>query len=92
MTFENGVRAARQEPSHETLVAEAVACLDQWYKAGVPFFTKESIRAVSKQLKGPLIDGDTIFVKGLNGVTVEFKVATGRIRSFPQEPETEYEL
>ncbi|EFR04284.1 hypothetical protein MGYG_07293 [Nannizzia gypsea CBS 118893] len=47
------------------------------YDAGVPFFTRDSIRDVYEQLKGDLRQGRTISVRGLDGVMVDYDIKVG---------------
>lgn len=85
-------RRAHQEScdTPPTSVAEAICRLNGWYESGIPFFTRESIEFVSKQLQCRPIHGH-ISVKGIDGVTVQFDVLTGEIHEGFQE-ELEYEL
>lgn len=60
--------------------SQAIAKLDQWYEAGVPFFTREAIRDINQQINRPFTPGQKILVKGLDGVSVKFDVMTGETR------------
>ena len=62
-------------------VTEAMARINKLYEAGTPFFTKQSIREVSKQLRRSSLCGDKITVKAVDGVRVEFDVLTGETRN-----------
>lgn len=52
---------------------EALARIDQLYKDGVPFFTKESIRSVMEQIQRPPPDDKNVFIKGVDGTVVKFE-------------------
>lgn len=69
--------------------ADAELNIDMWYKAGKPFFTKESIGDLGKQLRCHLRRGDKVSVKGLDGATVDFEIETG-LTSEASEPHLEY--
>ena len=58
---------------------EAVARIDELYASGIPFFSKESIRAVLKQIQSLSALGDKILVKGVDGAMVEFEINVGGI-------------
>ncbi|KAJ6113048.1 hypothetical protein N7512_008372 [Penicillium capsulatum] len=51
---------------------EALARIDQLYKDGVPFFTKESIRSALEQMQRPATGDGKVFIKGVDGTVVEF--------------------
>lgn len=52
---------------------EALARIDQLYKDGVPFFTKESIRSAFEQMERPPTDDGKVFIKGVDGALIEFE-------------------
>ena len=60
-------------------VAEALGRLDEWYKSGIPAFTRKSIQDISEQFQRRPIHGQKIWTKGLDGVTVEWDVLIGEI-------------
>ncbi|PLB38825.1 uncharacterized protein BDW47DRAFT_104364, partial [Aspergillus candidus] len=70
----------KSETAPVSSVTEAMTRIDKLYEAGTPFFTKQSIREVSKQLQRSSLCGDKITVKGVDGVGVEFDVLTGETR------------
>ncbi|KAF3483242.1 uncharacterized protein GIQ15_02566 [Arthroderma uncinatum] len=55
------------------------------YDEGVPFFTKAAIREVYQQLKGDLGQGQTISVRGLDGVIAEFDVWVDEVEARDDE-------
>ncbi|KAJ5279562.1 hypothetical protein N7478_004934 [Penicillium angulare] len=68
---------------------EALARLDELYTSGVPFFSKASIRSVLEQMQRPLVEGDKILVKALDGSMVEYTMRTGVVsRGFPPPDNT----
>lgn len=72
---------------------EAAARLDQLYESGVPFFTKEAIRAAFEQGQSLAnSQEDTmIYMKDLTGAMVEFTTKTGEIMKREEEG-IEYEF
>ncbi|KAJ5815058.1 hypothetical protein N7474_006835 [Penicillium riverlandense] len=60
---------------------EALARIDELYDSGKLFFTKESIRAVYEQFQGSTGHGEKIFVKDVEGATIEYTLRTGE--TFP---------
>lgn len=71
---------------------EAVSRLDQLYESGVPFFTKEAIRAAFDQcqrLAKPQ-ENTMIYMKDLTGAMIKFTTKTGEIDNF-EEDGVEYE-
>lgn len=70
---------------------EALARIDQLYESGVPFFTKESIRAILEQFQRPPVHGDKVFVKDLLGATVECDIKTGDTQIFREWNDDEHE-
>lgn len=67
----------------DTQVHEAITDIRRRYEAGVPFYTKETIRKLAQQLECARerqhSDGDMISVKALDGTAVDFKIESGRI-------------
>lgn len=71
---------------------QAIARLNGWNEAGVPFFTREAIQEVAEQLKRPFFPGQKILVKGLDGAFVEFDVRTGETYDSFDEEGFQYEV
>ncbi|KAL3474629.1 hypothetical protein BJX99DRAFT_260229 [Aspergillus californicus] len=62
------------KPTSDT---EAEANIVEWYRAGRPFFPRDSLQSIRDQLQRQLSNGDLILVKGFDGLTNEFTVRTG---------------
>jgi len=60
-------------------MAEATRKIRALYDAGIPFYTKESLREVCQQLEKCPERGQKISIKGVNGTMVDFEIETGRI-------------
>lgn len=71
------------EPSlyEEGSRVEASKDLLRLYDAGVPFFTKESIRDVQRQLQKSS-PGDKLRIKGVNGEVVVWDIETGERKKY----------
>lgn len=76
---------------YDTFMQET-AGIRQLYEAGVPFFTKEQLQDLSRQLKqADTSDKPEIHIKGLEGTEETFEVKTGVTRA-GSEPGTEWVL
>lgn len=76
---------------YDTFMQET-AGIRQLYEAGVPFFTKEQLQDLSRQLKqAETSDKPEILIKGLEGTEETFEVKTGITRA-GSEPGTEWVL
>lgn len=51
------------------------------YDAGTPFFTKEAIRDLYRQLQMATEYGQKVSVRGLDGAVLEFTVLTGEFHA-----------
>lgn len=51
---------------------EALARIDQLYKDGVPFFTKDTIRSAFEQIQKQPNGGQKVFIRGVDGAVVVF--------------------
>jgi hypothetical protein len=60
---------------------EAQARIDQLYKSGVPFFSKEMIRFVYEQCQRKPSRGEMLYVKDITGALVEFECQTGDLKA-----------
>ncbi|KAJ5376297.1 hypothetical protein N7509_013183 [Penicillium cosmopolitanum] len=61
------------EPREKETKEQVIAKIDTLYESGVPFFTKNAIRALSNQLKTKTTPGDKIITKDLTGASIEWK-------------------
>jgi hypothetical protein len=59
-----------------------------FYFSGVQLFTKDSLRAVGRQLRERNEKTDKIYVKAINGDLVDFPVRSGSVISSPIYKET----
>jgi hypothetical protein len=64
--------------AHGVKMTDAQAIIRSRYFSGINFFTKEAIRDLDNQLKSTVKSGQKVQVKGLNGVTVDLEIETGR--------------
>ncbi|PLN83144.1 hypothetical protein BDW42DRAFT_165395 [Aspergillus taichungensis] len=91
-TIQGPCHWVKSETAPASSVTEAMARIDQLYEAGMPFFTKQSIREVSNQLQRSSQCGDKITVRGVDGVGVEFDVLTGETRKGFESGGFEHEI
>ncbi|PVI00191.1 hypothetical protein DM02DRAFT_672162 [Periconia macrospinosa] len=93
--------ASSSSPEGTADRATAVSAIREMYTAGVPFFCRETIASVVRQLEAAKDkDGcQTIDVKAINGETLKFNLDTGRVcwptykdglEYILAEPEVEY--
>lgn len=76
---------------YDTFMRET-AGIRQLYEAGVPFFTKEQLLDLSRQLKqAEVSEKPEILIKGLEGTEETFEVRAGATRA-GSEPGTEWVL
>ncbi|KAF7181200.1 hypothetical protein CNMCM7691_000329 [Aspergillus felis] len=61
--------------------SEAAANIDEWYQAGRLLFPRDSLQDVRDQLRKPLKNGDSIYVKAFDGSIYEWPVTTGDIKT-----------
>ena len=72
---------------------EAQDRIDELYASGVPFFTKENIRSAFEQMQRPHARGDKIFLKAVDGATIEFDMRTGDVKPrIENDVKSEYHL
>lgn len=64
-------------PTEEGEATEDILRIRSLYDAGLPFYTKETLREVDQQLEMALGVGQKILVKALNGATVDFEIESG---------------
>ncbi|KAH8789097.1 hypothetical protein F5882DRAFT_438708 [Hyaloscypha sp. PMI_1271] len=69
-------------------LTEAHAEIHSLYLSGAPVFTREIIQDVGQQLRKLEGKFGKVFIRGLDGVMVEFAIETGRI--LPSQPDTEF--
>ena len=69
------------EPEPKGVSKEVFAEIFSLWEAGTPFFTKESIRDVYRQLTDSTTSGQKISVRGIDGRMVEVKVWSGLVFS-----------
>jgi len=69
-------------------LTEAHAEIRSLYLFGAPVFTREIIQDVGQQLRKLGEKCGKVFIRGLNGVMIEFAIETGRI--LPSQPDTEF--
>ncbi|KAJ5160127.1 uncharacterized protein N7482_007131 [Penicillium canariense] len=78
--FGGSFRWSEAPPYKPQTMEEAQGHIDYLYESGVPFFSKEMIRAVFEQCQRKPARGELIYVKGVDGATVEFVSKTGEIK------------
>lgn len=66
-------------PNNPKTEEEALASIDGFYNARVPFFSKDVLRSALEQMQRPLVEGDKIVLEALDGAMVEYKMRTGAI-------------
>lgn len=73
---------------------EALSRIDDLYASGVPFFSKDSIRSAWEQMQKPLVDGDKIYIKALDGAMIEYDLRIGHVNTMREAdgPDTEWVL
>lgn len=59
-------------------MTDAQAIIRSRYFSGIKFFTKEAIQNLDNQLKSTVESGQNIQVRGINGLTVDLEIETGR--------------
>lgn len=69
-------------------VARITSDIQSLYDSGTRLFTKEAIRDIAQQLENTQ-NGQKIFVRGINGVTVGFDVEYGEVDPHPDDPSLE---
>lgn len=72
-----------------TRTAEAILKVNSIYNDRIPFFTKDTLQDIFRQLKKSSKKGEKVSVKSLNGAMVDFELETGLIRE-ANEPELEF--
>ncbi|KAF4214640.1 hypothetical protein CNMCM8980_008166 [Aspergillus fumigatiaffinis] len=75
------LRDGKDADEWEPTESEAIANIDQWYQAGRPLFPRDSLQDVRDQLRKPLKNGDSIYVKAFDGSIYEWPVKTGDIKT-----------
>lgn len=63
---------------------EAIARIDQLNDSGMPFFTKDNIRAIYEQFRRFPGRGDKVLVRDVAGATVEYTLRTGETFKHPR--------
>lgn len=62
----------------EGKINEAILKIRSLYDAGTPFYTKEALQDVCQQLEKSVERGQKVWVKGLDGILVDFDIENGR--------------
>lgn len=75
------VTATKEITWKSTEAAEKIHFL---YDSGTPFYTKAAIRDVWQQLEKASVEGQKVWVRGLDGVIVAFDIECGRTIQAPQ--------
>lgn len=65
--------------AEEGEMAEVTSKIRSFYDAGIPFYTKEALRDVSRQLERLSEKGQKVSVRGLDGSMVDFEIESGLI-------------
>lgn len=73
-------------------IAKAISTIRVMYDEGVPLYTKETLSNVSQQIEDVKNGRSKIYVKGLDGGTVEFNIETGLVIGLTSKPDLEYVL
>ncbi|KAJ5946792.1 hypothetical protein N7454_003631 [Penicillium verhagenii] len=64
---------------------EALARIDELYNAGVPWFSKDTLRSVLEQIQRKPTHGDQIFVKAIDGAVVEYDMKIGDVKPMRED-------
>lgn len=58
-------------------IEEAIARIDQLYNSGIPFFTKDELRAIHEQFQRSPGHGDEVLVRDVAGATIASTLKIG---------------